>query len=184
MEEIVGLVEKARSGDSNAFELLLSKYDALLISMAKKYSNMCSESARQYDDFLQEGKMAFYNSILAYDISGKVTFGAYAKVCVRNRLVSCVRVVNSKKRQKRSDSKNNYDLENPQDTLIVRELEKKLFSLAQDCLSAYEKKIFAFYVRGERAKEISQKIGKSERSVNNAIYRIKVKLKQIADNGT
>lgn len=184
MDEVVELIKKARSGDSYAFEQLLSKYEALLKSMAEKYSNMCNATAGLYDDFLQEGKMAFYNSVCTYDFESGVTFGAYAKVCIRNKLVSCVRVINSKKRQKRSDSKDNYDLENPQDTLLVRELEKKLFSLAQDCLSAYEKKIFTFYVRGERAKEISRRIGKSERSVNNAIYRIKVKLKQIADNGT
>ncbi len=184
MEDVLELVGKSRNGDSTAFEALLSKYDALLKSMAEKYSNMCNMSSRQYDDFMQEGKMAFYNAVLTYDSDTGVTFGAYAKVCVRNKLVSCVRVINSKKRQKRSDSKENIDLENPQDTLLVRELEKKLFSLAQDCLSAYEKKIFAFYIRGERAKEISRKIGKSERSVNNAIYRIKVKLKQIANDGT
>ena len=138
-------------------------------NMAKKYSDMCGASEEQYDDFLQESKMAFYNSVLTYNASCEVTFGAYAKVCVRNRLVSCVRTFNSQKRQ---------------ETLLARELEKKLFSLAQDCLSAYERKIFTFYIRGERAKEISQKIGKSERSVNNAIYRIKVKLKQVTENDT
>lgn len=184
MEDILELVEKVRGGDGVAFEALLSKYDALLKSMAQKYSYMCSTSSRQYDDFMQEGKMAFYNAVLTYKSEIGVTFGAYAKACVKNKLVSCVRAINSQKRQKRSDSKENIDLENPQDALLMRELEKKLFSLAQDCLSAYEKKIFAFYMKGERAKEISLKIGKSERSVNNAIYRIKVKLKQIANDGT
>jgi RNA polymerase sporulation-specific sigma factor len=75
-------------------------------------------------------------------------------------------------------------LENPQDALIVRELEKKLFSLAKDRLSPYEKKIFGYYLAGERAKEISKKVTRSEKSVNNAIYRIKAKLKRIANNGT
>ena len=184
MDEILEIVEKARNGDGAAFEALLAKYDALLKSMAQKYAYMCNASSRQNDDFMQEGKMAFYTAVMTYNPGSNVTFGAYARICIRNRLVSCVRVLNSKKRQKRSDSKDNIDLENPQDTLLVRELEKKLFSLAQDCLSAYEKKVFALYVRGERAKEISQKIGKSERSVNNAIYRIKAKLKQIANDGT
>jgi RNA polymerase sporulation-specific sigma factor len=151
--------------------------------MAKKYSDMCATSP-QLDDFLQEAKMAFYNSVLSYDEKTGVTFGAYAKVCVRNRLVSCVRVNNSKKRQKRSDTKDSYDLENPQDALIVRELEKKLFSLAKDRLSPYEKKIFGYYLAGERAKEISKKVMRSEKSVNNAIYRIKAKLKRTANSVT
>ena len=128
--------------------------------------------------------MAFYNSVITYREDSGITFGAYAKVCIRNRLISCVRALNSKKRQKRSDSKNNYDMDNPQDSLIARELEKKLFSLAQDCLSPYEKRIFTYYMSGERAKEISSKINRSEKSVNNAIYRIKAKLKRTANNGT
>ncbi len=184
MEDVLLYVEKASRGDPNAFEALLKDYSGLLNSMAKKYSDMCDASSRQYDDFLQEAKMAFYNSVLTFKQDSGVTFGAYAKVCIRNRLVSCVRVQKSKKRQKRSDIKDNYDLDNPQDTLIMRELENKLFSLAKDCLSTYEKKIFSMYIQGERAKEISGKVGKSEKSVNNAIYRIKAKLKGTANRGT
>jgi RNA polymerase sporulation-specific sigma factor len=183
MDEILYHINRVKSGDDASFEQLLSKYNALIISMAKKYSDMCATSP-QLDDFLQEAKMAFYNSVLSYDEKTGVTFGAYAKVCVRNRLVSCVRVNNSKKRQKRSDTKDSYDIENPQDTLIVRELEKKLFSLAKDRLSPYEKKIFGYYLAGERAKEISKKVTRSEKSVNNAIYRIKAKLKRTANSVT
>lgn len=184
MTDVFEMIERARSGENSAFELLVKKYNSLLISMARKYSDMCNTPSRQYDDFLQEAKMAFYNSVLTFNGENGATFGSYAKVCVRNRLVSCVRVLNSKKRQKRSNSKENYDSENPQDALIVRELEKKLFSHAKDYLSAYEKKVFACYIAGERAKEISLKMSKSEKSVNNAIYRIKAKLKRIANNGT
>ena len=184
MEDVLKYVNNARRGEADAFEALLSAYSSLIKSMAEKYSNMCVASSGQYDDFLQEAKMAFYKSVITFDENNGVTFGAYAKVCIRNKLVSCVRVQNSKKRQQRSEINNNYGLDNPQDTLIMRELENKLFSLAKDCLSTYEKKIFSMYVQGERAKEISAKIGKSEKSVNNAIYRIKAKLKRTADIGT
>ena len=59
MTDILTVVEKARSGDDSAFEVLLNKYNSLLISMARKYSDMCNTPSRQYDDFLQEAKMAF-----------------------------------------------------------------------------------------------------------------------------
>ena len=184
MEDILVCIADAKSGRAEAFESLLAAYSGLIVSMTKKYSDMCIASSGQYDDFLQEAKMAFYSSVTTFKEDSGVTFGAYAKVCIRNRLVSCVRVQNSKKRQQRSEIDENYGLDNPQDTLIMRELENKLFSLAKDCLSTYEKKIFSMYVQGERAKEISVKIGKSEKSVNNAIYRIKAKLKRTANIGT
>ncbi|MBQ9744349.1 MAG: sigma-70 family RNA polymerase sigma factor [Clostridia bacterium] len=184
MEEILQDIIKAKAGDSRSFEALVKKFDPMIRSMAKKYSNMCNMPSQMFDDFLQEGKVAFYNAVNTYREDSDITFGAYSKVCVRNRLVSCVRSANSKKRLRRSDSKDNYDLDNPQDNLIARELEKKLFSLAQDCLSPYEKKIFTHYMNGERAKEISLKVNRSERSVNNAIYRIKAKLKRTTNSGT
>ena len=61
---------------------------------------------------------------------------------------------------------------------IERELEEKLISLAEKVLSNYELRIFKMYAHGARAKEISAKIGKDEKSVNNAIFRIRSKLKK------
>ena len=58
------------------------------------------------------------------------------------------------------------------------ELGEKLISFAEEALSTYEKRIFSMYLEGQHAKEISCVIGKSEKSVNNAIYRIRVKLKK------
>ena len=184
MDDILCYVRKAKDGEEIAFKFLLSKYNALITSMSQKYSNMCITSSRLYDDFLQEAKIAFYSSVKSFDEDAGITFGAYAKICIRNRLISCVRVHNSKKRQKRSNLNDNYDFGNPQDNLITREFEKKLFSLAQDCLSPYEKKIFSYYMAGEKAKEISKKIDRSEKSVNNAIFRIKAKLKRTINQGT
>jgi RNA polymerase sporulation-specific sigma factor len=63
-------------------------------------------------------------------------------------------------------------------------LQYEILSLAKDVLSDYEMKILEMYILGLRAKEISVAIGKSEKSVNNAIYRIRTKLKKIINGGT
>ena len=68
-----------------------------------------------------------------------------------------------------------------QDTVVRRELGEKLISFAESSLSPYERKIFSMYVDGIKAKEISVVIGKSEKSVNNAIYRIRLKLKKTVE---
>ena len=52
MDEILYHINRVKSGDDASFEQLLAKYNALIISMAKKYSDMCATSP-QYDDFLQ-----------------------------------------------------------------------------------------------------------------------------------
>jgi DNA-binding NarL/FixJ family response regulator len=54
--------------------------------------------------------------------------------------------------------------------------QKELYKLAKTHLSSYEYLIFEMYSSGQKGKEISSKIGKTEKSVNNAICRIKAKL--------
>ena len=101
MENINELILQARCGNDEAFSMLCDQYSSLIDSLSSKYSVMCADEYSSKDDFVQEAKMAFYNAVVSYDTSSvKVTFGAYAKVCIRNRLVSCVRKHLSKKRRK------------------------------------------------------------------------------------
>ncbi|MBO5212376.1 MAG: sigma-70 family RNA polymerase sigma factor [Clostridia bacterium] len=183
MDEIFEIIKLAQKNDEQAFRLLLEKYNALIISMSQKYSSMCYGSVRDDDDFIQETKLAFYNAVKTYSKDKNVTFGAYAKICIRNKLISYIRALKSKKRSQSIELDDSYS-NSPQDYLLEHELEKKLFYLARNCLSDYEKEIFTYYLNGSRAKEISVKIGKSEKSVNNAIYRIKAKLKKTLNNDT
>lgn len=179
MEEIIELILQTRDGNDDAFSLLCNKYSFLINSMSSKYCTMCSDEFGSKDDFVQEAKMAFYKAVISFDIGNKgVTFGAYAKVCIRNKLISCVRKQLSKKRRKGKEDTQAQELWSLQDTVVQRELGEKLISVAESTLSVYEKKIFSYYLEGRKAKEISSILGKSEKSVNNAIYRIRSKLKK------
>lgn len=177
--EIVELILQARGGNDDVFSQLCEQYKNLLDTISRKYSDMCVSDYTSFDDFAQEARVAFYNAVTRYDIdTQKVTFGAFAKVCVRNRLISYVRKLNSKKRLKDDGGAETAQGWSVQDTVVRRELGEKLISVAESSLSKYEKKILSFYIEGRRAKEISSLVGKSERSVNNAIYRIRSKLKK------
>ena len=179
MDKVIELILKAKTGDDAAFCQLCEQYKNLMDSMSHRYSDMCSVEYDSFDDFYQEARMAFYNAIVKYNTDRQsVTFGAYAKVCVRNRLVSYVRKLKSKKRHKGEGDVEADSSSSLQDTVVRRELGEKLISVADSTLSRYEKKIFSYYLEDRRAKEISLLVGKSEKSVNNAIYRIRSKLKK------
>lgn len=177
MEKTVELVLKAREGSEAALSGLLEDYTPLLNSLSRKYSSMCQEDGEAGDDFFQESQIAFYKAVMTYDINNSSsTFGAYAKACVRNKLVSLVRKIKSKKRKK-GELGMSCESNTPQDTVIWRELGEKLLAQAELTLSPYEKKVFSLYINGRRANEIAKIVGKSEKSVNNAIFRIRSKLK-------
>ena len=178
-ENLIQLILRVRNGDSVAFEAICEQFKPLILSMVNKYMLSCEEDNR--DDLLQEAKMAIYNAILTYDTNQtSVSFGYYAKRCIRNRLLSYLRKLHSKKRQKIAEMNEEQAQDTPQDTILQYEI----LSQAKDILSAYEMKILKMYISGLRAKEISVAIGKSEKSVNNAIYRIRTKLKKTINGGT
>ena len=179
MENTLELVKQAKNGNQFAFTNLSEQYSPLLVSMASKYSSMCKEENALLDDFLQEANIALNEAIKFYDVdNGKVTFGAYARTVVRNRLVSMVRRLKSKKRKK-SDFDTSCDSVTPQERVVWRERSEKLSEKAEKVLSPFEKRVFyllPLFSKGNRAKEISLRVNKSEKSVNNAIFRIRSKL--------
>ena len=185
-DNVIELIERIRKEDDVAFSLLCEQYKGLLLKMTDTYFKMCSKDLTERDDFAQEAKLALYNATLKYDVNNvQVSFGAFAKVCIKNRLISYLRKLNTKRKKSNSDDGEIISPSNPQDTVIGLELEKKLLYLAENVLSGYEMCIFKMmYEQGAKAKEISAKIGKSEKSVYNAIFRIRSKLKLQSKNGT
>lgn len=176
--EIIELINEVRRGSERAFIELTEKYNTLLISMSRKHFDMCPDTGASYDDFLQEAKLAFYKAIHTYNVENQsVTFGAYARVCVRNKLISCVRKMNSKKRRKQEGKTTSDEGMSLQDAVVLKELRERVISLSESFLSPYEKEIFSLYLMGYKGKELATRLGKDVRSVNNALYRIKAKLK-------
>ena len=118
-----------------------------------------------------------------YDADGKgkkVTFGLYARICVTNALISLLRKHKSEvRRAKENDAVygETYGAEDP--AYSAAEM-RDLMRHAEGVLSRYELSVFREYVGGYRVREIAKDLGRSERSVSNAIYRIKAKLKRNA----
>ena len=152
---------------------------------------MAKEFSFDRDEFRQEAVIAFYDAVKSFDTEQKnVTFGLYAKICIKNRLVSLLRRIKAKtkkdpdvKSAKRSRSGESDTAargsSDPEKKLIQREKLTALAEAAEGILSKYEKSIFDIYIQGASYREIADKVGKSEKSIDNAIYRIKVKLKNI-----
>ena len=175
----------AQGGDQNAFAKLLNTYDPLITSMVSKFK-IDGMSDADEEDLRQEAVLAFYSSLVSYDptISG-VEFGLYAKVCICNRLVSQMRIL----KRHISHSVSLYDpdkilshigeYEDPAARILEIESERSLLRLINDNLSKYEQKVFRMYVSGTSAAEMAKKLDSTEKSINNAVYRIRKKLKSI-----
>jgi RNA polymerase sigma factor, sigma-70 family len=161
--------------------------------MVRKYYLMAKESGylADEDDFKQEAVIALYKAAMTYESENdKVTFGLYAKICIRNRLCSVLR------KAERLFNKNIYNSElyvsgdvydideslpevelGPEELVIAQENYKDLLDQISKVLTAYERSVFDMYVDGKTYREIALLLNRTEKSVDNAIYRIKAKLR-------
>lgn len=181
--EIRCLIEKVRCSDQEAFLELLEIYKPLLHSQVSRFTN--DELTKElYEDLLQEATIVFYNAILNFDLTQKdVEFGLYARICIYNALVSQMRAVSRRKAEQPTELDSpafaNKAIEDPADNIVEAETIKEIYSTIKKHLSSYEYSIWHSYMLGKTAKEIGEMLGKDEKSVSNAVYRIRMKLRAV-----
>ena len=184
--EILQLISQVRNGNEQAFEFLLQKYTPLIEAAVAR---VISDEAyvNHEEDLKQEATVVFYNSILTYDIQQQeVEFGLYAKICVSNALVSQVRLLQKRKAERLSETSDEglfaCDSEDPSAQMLEQESLRTLYSVIRGNLSEFEYRVWQMYTSGRTAKEIGLVEGKDEKSVSNAIYRIRKKLRAVLHN--
>ncbi len=168
---IYDTIAALQSGKAEAFSEILAEYGPLIESMISKQR---SGTFAEEDDLRQEASIALYDAARTYkEEKNKVTFGLYAKICIKNRLISYIRKNSIAWPEMHEDPPTAGD---PEQNVIEAENEKKLESCMKNCLSAYEKKVLKAYLAGKSYAEIADEVGRDRKSVDNAISRIKSKL--------
>ena len=168
------LLTLARSGDENAFADLTEMYKPLILSMGKTYADKCGNLLYSTEDFVQEATLGFYSAVRSYNESDKVTFGLYAKVCVRNRLVSLLRSSAKKTKKPKPERREYSDLLT---ALLCKDDGVRMKNKIREELSSFEWQVFCLYIEKRSYAEMAEILGKPVKSVDNAIYRIKKKIK-------
>jgi len=164
-----------KNGSDSAFSSLCEDYEALVESMTQSFFESCSNIDKE--DLRQEARMAFYQAAMTFSLEQDgVTFGLYAKICIRNRLISIRRKYTTQSKLKLKQNAEELSMAAevtsvmPRRTLLTEEVMK--------LLSPFEQKVFALYAQKCSYSEIARMLSRSEKSIDNAIYRIKRKLRK------
>lgn len=192
-EDLNLLLSAVVNGQDEAFETLKEGYAPLIAKETKFASDRISEElnvsvTELFDDLEQEASLALYKAAVSYDAGsyGKsVTFGLYAKVCIHNAMVSEIRRECGKKRRAaRQVSQNNIEQAVPHESDSFRALSamklENLVAESEKCMSKYEKQVFDYLLQGKSSRDISRLTDRSYKSVSNALYRLRVKLKGLS----
>lgn len=186
-EVLLTRIKEAQAGSQNAFEILKNGYRPLIDGSVRRHK-LDSMSIQDVADMEQEAVAVFCNAVCSYDCSiDGVEFGLYAKICIDNGLTSFVRSYLKRCRARTvplNDDRASC-ASDPISDVIERERAERLMHTIRDNLSEYENRVWWLYASGMSASAIATAIGVSDvKSVSNAIYRIRRKLRErISERG-
>jgi len=153
------LIYMIRENDDSSKSILLKKYYPILVSIANEYYYKYKQYGYDYDDFLQEVYIAFFNSLVSFNENKNVLLYSYIVLCVRRKMMSFC-----KKISKGYKNISYYDYDEFNDILDTNsnvyshitdfESEKLLRNIIID-LSFYDSAIVELRINGFSYKEIS-----------------------------
>ena len=174
------LVLLSRENDTEAFSVLSERY----FPKAEYHAlRLCGPSAEK-DDLTQEGMLGFISAVFAFRKDGNASFSTFANHCIRNRIISAVRVVTSRKQipQELTVSLDSESLliddNSPEDSLISQAESERIYCLIKTALTEREKKVFLHFLAGMSYEETAAKEGCTVKSVDSTLQRVRKKLRE------
>ncbi len=170
------LLKEIQNGSDESFALLAKQYAPLVGGMV---SSFYASGGGARDELLQEAESALLKAALTYDRTQRaVSFGLYAKICIRNALISHRRKVLRRTRRDMPEEKA-WKSSGVHRVLSQTENGEQTIERITALLSPYERCVLQAYLSGKTVPEIAQDLGKNSKSVHNALFRIREKGKRL-----
>ena len=189
------LVYLCAENNEEAANLLVSKYKNCILTTLKDYLKEYNVIGVEIADLYQEGLIGLVHAINTFDKERDVTFYTYANACIKSSLISAMRQTF---RMKNRILNNSYSLDNlitdsnhtfyelckdygndPDTLLSQSEEENEIIGTLKSKLSNNEKTIFDLKLKGLSNSEISTLIDKDKKFVENTMFRINKKYKEL-----
>ena len=178
-------IQRIRKGDQQAFNTLLADYTPLISAEVSRYGE--GLFAQDREDLQQIAMIALYRAALGFDLEqSEVEFGLYAKICISNALVSQLRVIRRRPPEVPLEGEllgAEPEGDDPARRIREEEAYDALYARIRALLSPYENRVWSLFVSGLGAKEIAALLQKDVHSVENAVYRIRQKLRAALGKG-
>lgn len=164
-------------------EQILEEYKDLVRAKAGIYFILGADK----DDVIQEGMIGLVKAYNSFDESAGASFKTYANRCIDNQIFNAIQ---SSGRNKNLPLNNSVEIpdtkaagptSNPEDAAIYEDLLNDLKQNKAGIFSKMEHQVFLLLVEGLSYTEIADRLSKSPKSIDNAIQRIKSKIKAYLD---
>ena len=194
------LICRLRAGESAIEEYLLEKYKPIVKSRSRALFLIGGDR----DDLIQEGMIGLFKAIRDYDSGRDASFFTFAQLCVSRNIYSAVQRSGRKKHAPLNFYTSIYgndggrdgdgvseggfyngmelmadgEASNPEEILIGQENMEQLQKYIEDELSPFETQVLELHITGMGYVEIAKVLGRDEKATDNALQRIRAKLKK------
>ncbi len=191
-EELIRILHE---GDTGVIDFLMEKYKNLV----RKHAKVMFIQGADNDDLIQEGMIGLFKAIRDYDENHEASFQTFARLCISRQILTAI----ENSRRKKHAPLNSYvslyandeDGEetligslstlaesSPEEIVLDRERVELLMEKIMGVLSPFEGQVFRLYLVGMDYTEIARTLGKEEKSTDNALQRIKRKIRDCLKN--
>lgn len=188
------LIQSLRDGDGRVMDFLMEKYKGLVRSKAKSMYLLGADG----EDLIQEGMIGLFKAVRDYDAGRDASFFTFADLCISRQMYTAVQASTRKKhaplnryvslsqeafQEDENGGRVVFEPEdsrerNPEELVIARENVELLEKTIEKELSPLEKQVLDLHLTGMGYIQIARVLGRDAKSTDNALQRIKGKLKR------
>ena len=192
------LVRRLREGESAIMDYIISKYKYLVIRAAKAIYLIGGEN----DDLIQEGMIGLFKAVRDFDINQETSFYSFAELCISRQMYTAIKLSQRQKHMPLNTYVSLYDVtksdfgdkqstlieqleiesnSNPEELFLDKERMQMLVEQLNERLSDMERRVLHLHLQGEDYRSIAELLDKSPKSIDNALQRIRQKMRTILE---
>ena len=182
------LLTRLRSGEEEISDYLMEKYKGFVRQKARAMFLIGGET----DDLIQEGMIGLFKAVQSYQPDKDASFRTFAGMCIDRQLYSAIQNSNRQKHMplnsyislseepEETDELEGSCWENPENIIIDQESTRSLEQEIHRTLSPMENKVLEYYLKGYGYIQIAKIMGKTPKSIDNALQRIRGKIRNFS----
>ena len=185
-----------KNGNQEIMDYLMVKYKSMVRKKARAMNLLGGEN----EDLIQEGMIGLIKAVRDFDETQKTSFSSFAELCVSRQMYSAIEASNRKKHlplnsyislyedsEQEGEGRNlplidtiESSKENDPEVLYFgKEYTEAFAEQLKELLSPLENHVLYLHLMGTDYRTIAELLGKSPKSVDNALQRIKTKAQKI-----
>lgn len=185
------LVTMARDGDADAEEYLIQKYKETAKNRARLYFMVGGDK----EDIVQEGMIGIFKAIRSYDPEKEASFHTFVELCISRQIITAIKQAGRLKHSPLNtsvslwrpvseedngntlaDTLSSDSNTDPETVLLLTEIIDYVTKEDSKVFSELEMKVWMEYIQGKSCTQIAAEMGRTPKSVDNAIQRTKRKI--------